>query len=176
MAVRMIDRFCVAVAAGAGLCGAALALSPGAVATPFATGGAACMEQQAGFGAAPLGAAPVVLPGPIPVAPVVPVVPPVPLVPPAPAVVPPVPPAVPVVPIAGAGAGAGVADGAPPAAPITMNSGTGKGAPVAPPPTKAADPVVLPGPAVPAQPQAPIPAVLAGSTTALPACAVAGVN
>jgi hypothetical protein len=176
------SRFCVAVATGAGLYGAALLLSPGAVAHPlhpFPTGGPGCIEQQAGLGAA---AAPVVLPGPaagaVPLAPIVPpvpVVPPVPFAPPVPPVppvpfAPPVPP-VPVVPIAGAGA-AGIADGLA-AAPITMAAGTGKGAPTGAA-TKAAEPVVVPGPPpepVAAElPPAPIPAVLAGVATAVPAC------
>lgn len=167
LALRIIDRFCVAIVAGAGLCGAALALSPGAVATPFATGGANCLETQAGFGALPIAGAPVVLPGPIPVAPVVPVVPPVPpIVPPVPPIVPPIPPVFPVVPVAG---GAAIADGVG-AAPITMAAGTGKGAPIATASAPPAEPVVLPGPvaAVAAElpPPAPIPAVLAATTAA----------
>jgi hypothetical protein len=92
--------------------------------------------------------------------------------------VPVVPPVAPVVPVAGAGAGA--VDGAPVAAPIATQAGTGKGAPMTPSAGKAADPVVLPGPQVPTQaaaaqvPSAPIPAVLAGTTTALPACGAVG--
>jgi len=175
LALRIIDRFCVAVAAGAGLCGAALALSPGAVATPLRTGGGNCIEQQMGFAAGPVAAAPVVLPGPVPIAPAVPVVPVVPPVPPVPVV----PPVAPVVPVAGAGAGA--AEGAGVAAPIATQAGTGKGAPMTPSSGKAADPVVLPGPQAPAPqavavevPSAPIPAVLAGTTTALPACGAVG--
>ncbi|MDT5219684.1 MAG: hypothetical protein QOF15_1789 [Mycobacterium sp.] len=161
------SRFCVAVATGAGLYGAALLLSPGALANPFPTGGPGCIEQQAGVGAA---AAPVVLPGPAAGAvPLAPIVPPVPVVPPVP-FAPPVPP-VPVVPIAGAGA-AGIGDGLA-AAPITMAAGTGKGAPTGAA-TKAAEPVVVPGPPpepVAAElPPAPIPAVLAGVATAVPAC------
>lgn len=180
LALRIIDRFCVAVVAGAGLCGAALALSPGAVATPFATGGGAnCLETQAGFGAAPIAGAPVVLPGPIPLAPVVPVVPPVPpIVPPVPPIVPPIPPVFPVVPVAG---GAPIAGGLGAAAPITMAAGTGKGAPIATASAPPAAPVVLPGPVLPGPaeavaaevPSAPIPAVLAGTTSAVPACGAA---
>lgn len=164
--MRIIDRFCVTVAASVGLCGAALALGPAAMATPYVTGGgAACLEQQAGL-AAPIAAAPVVLPGPIPVAPIVPFVPPIP------PVVPPIPPVVPVVPIAGAGAGAGVAS-----APIVTAAGTGKGAPVNQMAAPAPEPVVLPGPTMPAAAElpapGPIPAVLAGTTTAFPACGAA---
>jgi hypothetical protein len=176
-ALPMKGRFAVAVAAGAGLYGAALLFSPGAGANPLhplPTGGPGCFEQQAAFGAA---AAPVVLPGPVagavplaPIVPPVPVVPPVPFAPPLPPVVPPVPFA-PVVPVAGAGA-APIADGLA-GAPITMAAGTGKGAPTGAA-SKAAEPVVVPGPPpapVAAEPpQAPIPAVLAGVATAVPAC------
>jgi hypothetical protein len=165
-ALPMKCRFAVAVAAGAGVCGAALLFSPGAGANPLhplPTGGPGCFEQQAAFGAA---AAPVVLPGPAAgAAPLAPIVPPVPPVPP---VVPPVPLA-PVVPVAGAGA-APIADAG---APITMAAGTGKGAPTGAA-SKAAEPVVVPGPPpapVAAEPApAPIPAVLAGVATAVPPC------
>lgn len=164
-ALRSLERFSVAVAVSAGLCGAALALSPDGAATPLRTGGAGCVDQLAA--AAPV--APMALPGPVaapvPLAPVVPVAP----------VVPPVPLA-PIVPVAGAGALP--ADGLA-AAPLTKVAGTGKGVPTNPPPALAADPVVLPGPPLPValtqEQPAPIPAVLTGSTLAAPGCAaVAG--
>lgn len=91
------------VGAVAGLCGIAIALSPGAAAIPLKTGGEACIQTSAGGApmagcvpaAAPLAdmaGVPMALPGPIPAAPPIPVVPAVPLAPPVPVV-----PAVPVV-------------------------------------------------------------------------------
>ena len=50
------DRFSIKVVAGIGLCGAAIALSPGATAAPLKTGGAACMYGSAGEVAAPAAA------------------------------------------------------------------------------------------------------------------------
>jgi hypothetical protein len=50
------DRFSIKVVAGIGLCGAAIALSPGAIAAPLKTGGAACMYGSAGEAAAPAAA------------------------------------------------------------------------------------------------------------------------
>ncbi|MGE2818156.1 hypothetical protein ACQI5H_23890 [Mycobacterium heidelbergense] len=44
----MADRFSIKVVASAGLCGAAIALSPDAAAAPLITGGHACTQQQAG--------------------------------------------------------------------------------------------------------------------------------
>lgn len=44
----MAERFNIKVVAGAGLCGAAIALSPDAAAAPLITGGYACTHQQAG--------------------------------------------------------------------------------------------------------------------------------
>jgi hypothetical protein len=76
-AVKILDLFGITVAASAGLCGAALALSPGAAAAPLPTGGPTCTEQMAGLGAPVANAArsvPAVLPGP----PVVPAGAPVP--------------------------------------------------------------------------------------------------
>ena len=118
-------RLAIRVIAGAGLCGAALALSPLASAAPWKTGGYECIEDAAGTVGDPVAAAicagapvadmagiPMALPGPLPAAaaagaaaaaavglPVPLVVPPVPVVvPPVPAVVPPVPVVVPPVP------------------------------------------------------------------------------
>ncbi|MCV7096439.1 hypothetical protein [Mycobacterium kubicae] len=173
-----IDRFCLAVVAGAGLCGAAMALTPSAAAAPLPTGGPSCIEQLAGVGALPMPAAPVVLPGPpvagaVPLAPVIPAVPPVvPPVPVAPVGAPPAPvapPAAPVVPAAGAAAPPAAG---PAAAPVNKAAGAGKGAPAGPALTF--DPLILPGPPPPAPAPAPIPAVLAGTTAALPACGAAG--
>ncbi|MGB7868891.1 MAG: hypothetical protein WBM01_11540, partial [Mycobacterium sp.] len=42
------DRSKVKVVAGAGLCGAAIVLSPNAAATPFMTGGYPCVQGLAG--------------------------------------------------------------------------------------------------------------------------------
>ncbi|OMC55311.1 hypothetical protein A5747_13965 [Mycobacterium sp. IS-836] len=44
----MVERFSIKVVASAGLCGAAIALSPDAAAAPLITGGHACTQQQAG--------------------------------------------------------------------------------------------------------------------------------
>lgn len=160
--MRHLERFSVAVAVSAGLCGAALALSPDGAATPLRTGGAGCVDQLAA--AAPV--APMALPGPVaapvPLAPVVPAVPLAPVAPPLPVA--------PIVPIAGAGALP--ADGLA-AAPLSKAAGAGKGVPTSAPPALAADPVVLPGPPVPvalAQEQ-PISAVLTGSTLTATGCA-----
>ena len=134
-ALKTFDLLGITVAAGAGLCGAALAFSPAASAgggaacvDKFATapGGAACVDQMAGL-AAP---APVVLPGPVGGG-----APPVPLAPPPVPLVPPV--------------GGAPILGAPPVAPVTAPLITqggigGKGVPTNP--SLAADPVVRPGP------------------------------
>ncbi|MDT5112276.1 MAG: hypothetical protein QOE20_4166 [Mycobacterium sp.] len=153
--MTIFDRFAIRViAAGAGLCGAAMAFSPDVAAAPLTTGGYECMQPAAGqAGAAPVAAPvaagcssasaavadmagiPMALPGPVPMAPPVPVVPPLPLAPPIPAV--------PVIP-AGAPAAAGV-----PAGVIDMAKGyAGKGDLVGPPAPGA--PVsgqpILPGP------------------------------
>jgi hypothetical protein len=106
--MAIVDRFIIKVVASAGLCGAAIALSPTAAAVPFMTGGHACIEGQAGE-LAPLPAAggvaaagapvaapcaapmadmagiPMAVPGPLPV---VPMAAPLPLVPPPVPVVP----------------------------------------------------------------------------------------
>jgi len=131
--VKIFDLFGITVASSAGLCGAALAFSPGAAAAPQPTGGPTCIEQMAGLGA-PVAAPPVpaVLPGPPVVAGAppgaVPAGAPVPDGVPVPAGLPygaPVP--------AGVPAGAPVAAGAPatalvaPAAPLLQQAGTGKG-------------------------------------------------
>ncbi|WIM87115.1 hypothetical protein PT015_19945 [Candidatus Mycobacterium wuenschmannii] len=50
------DRFSIKVVAGVGLCGAAIALSPAAVAAPWKSGGAACMYGSAGEVGAPAAA------------------------------------------------------------------------------------------------------------------------
>jgi len=117
-------RLAITVIAGAGLCGAAMALSPLASAAPLKTGGYECIEDLAGTVGDPVVAAicapvadmagiPMALPGPLPAAaaagaaaaaavglPVPVVVPPVPaVVPPVPVVVPPVPAVVPPVPV-----------------------------------------------------------------------------
>jgi hypothetical protein len=156
--MTIFDRFSIRlVAAGAGLCGAALCFSPDATAAPLITGGGyACLEGAAGqAGAAPVAAGcspaaapladmagvPMALPGPIPAAPPVPVVPPVPLAPPVPVV--------PVVP-AGAPVAAPVAAGAP----IDMANGyAGKGDPILPAP---------PGAPVSGEPIPPGPSAAAG--------------
>jgi hypothetical protein len=46
--MAIVDRFNIKVVAGAGLCGAAIALSPDAAAAPLITGGQACIEGQSG--------------------------------------------------------------------------------------------------------------------------------
>ncbi|WP_198965675.1 hypothetical protein [Mycobacterium shottsii] len=176
--MRKFDRINIAVAASAGLCGAAFALSPSAAATPLRTGGPSCVEQMAGVGAPAAGAAPVmapILPGP-PVAGAVPVaggpllpVPaagPVPIPAPAPAPVPagaPVPlPAGAPVPVA-VGAPVPVTAPGPAAAPLLLQAG-GKGEPTAVDPALTADPVVLPG--RPPAPAPPAPTVVTGATLA----------
>jgi hypothetical protein len=139
------------VAAGAGLCGVALALSAHAVATPLITGGYECLQTQAGAApaaapCAPAGApiaemagVPMALPGPVPVVPAAPPVPVVPLAPPVPVVpvAPPVPLGAPLAPAAGG-------------APLTEMAGgfTGKGDPISPPAPGAPAPgqPILPGP------------------------------
>jgi hypothetical protein len=151
--MTIFDRFAIRViAAGAGLCGAAMAFSPDVTAAPLTTGGYECMQPAAAqAGGAPVADAcgpasaavadmagiPMALPGPLPIAPPVPVVPPLPIAPPLPIV--------PVVP-----AGAPVAAAAPvPVGLIDMAKGyAGKGDPVGPPAPGA--PVsgqpILPGP------------------------------
>ena len=86
--MTIFDRFNIKVVAGAGLCGAAIALSQAAAAAPLITGGYACIQASAGD-TAPSGAAtgpvaaggcgpasapladmagiPLTLPGPVPV-------------------------------------------------------------------------------------------------------------
>ena len=150
--MTIFDRFNVrVVAAGAGLFGVAMALSPQAAAAPLLTGGYDCMSTSAGeVGVAPalapcapaaapvadMAGIPMALPGPVPV---VPAAPPVPLAPPVP-VVPlaaPVPLGAPLAPLAGG-------------APLTDMAGAfgGKGDPTNPPADGA--PVsgqpILPGP------------------------------
>ncbi len=99
--MTVFDRFNIrVVAAAAGLCGVAVALSPGVAAAPLITGGSACMQTTAGeVGASPVAAMcssagaplsdmagiPMALPGPVPVAA------PPPLAPLAPPLAPPVP-------------------------------------------------------------------------------------
>ncbi|MGB3355759.1 MAG: hypothetical protein WBB00_23770 [Mycobacterium sp.] len=169
--MAVVDRLSIRVAAvGAGLCGIALALSPGLA----QAGGYECLQTSAGevpagaVACAPISemsGVPMALPGPLapppvvpplappPVPPVVPPLapPPVPPVvpplapPPVPPVVPPlapppVPPVVPLIP-----AGAAVADGLPLA---TMGGLAGKGDSTGPAPT---------GAPVPGQPIAPGP-------------------
>ena len=51
--MTILDRFNIKVVASAGLCAAAIALSPDAAAAPFATGGYACIQSSAGGAAAP---------------------------------------------------------------------------------------------------------------------------
>ena len=46
--MTIFDRFKIKAVAGAGLCGAAIALSPDAAATPLMTGGYACVQGTAG--------------------------------------------------------------------------------------------------------------------------------
>jgi hypothetical protein len=157
--MTIFDRFNVrVVAAGAGLCGVAIALSPHVVAAPMITGGYDCYSASAGeVGAAPaapcapagapiaeMAGVPMALPGPVPVVPAAPPVPAVPLAPP-----------VPVVPVA-----APLPLGAPVAAPLAPAAGGaplmdmagaygGKGDPIASPPAgaPASGQPILPGPA-----------------------------
>ena len=155
MSMTNFGRFNVrVVAAGAGLCGVAIALSPHVAAAPLPTGGYECFSASAGeAGGAPAAAAcspasapladmagiPMALPGPVPVVPAAPPVPVVPLAPPVPVVpvAPPVPLGAPLAPVAGG-------------APLTDMSGAfgGKGDPTNPPADGA--PVsgqpILPGP------------------------------
>ncbi|MEE6135659.1 hypothetical protein SKC41_04850 [Mycobacterium sp. 050128] len=174
--MTIFDRFNIGVIASAGLCGAAIALSPDAAAVPYMTGGGACMYGQSGEAGAPAagpvgaggaaGAAapcaapltdmagvPMVVPGPgiVPVpagAPLIALGPPIPPVP----VVPPLPFAPPVPIGAPLPLGAplvalgGVADGLP-VAPLIDMSGV-KDAPTGPAPTggPVAGQPVSPGP------------------------------
>lgn len=136
--MAIVDRFNIKLVASAGLCGAAIALSPNAAAAPLITGGHACIEGQAGeapfvagapaAGGAPAAAGacaapltdmsgvPLAVPGPLPLGAPVPLAPPVPLVPPVPPV-PVVPAGAPLVALGGA-----APDGLP-AAPIIDMSG-----------------------------------------------------
>jgi hypothetical protein len=144
--MRVFDRFNITVvAAGAGLCSVAMALSPHVAAAPLVTGGEdyACVESSAGelAGGAPAAApcapasapvaemagVPMALPGPVPIAPPVPVVPPVPLAAPVP-----IAPPVPVIPVPAAP----VVAAPPVGAPLTQmgGAGTGKGELTGPPP------------------------------------------
>jgi hypothetical protein len=161
--MMVFDRFNIrVVAAAAGLCGVAVALSADVAAAPLITGGSACVQTTAGEagGASPVAAMcssasaplsdmagiPMALPGPVPV------VAPAPLGAPAPVGAPLGAPA----PV-GAPLGAPVPVGAPLGAPVPVgaplidNSGVygGKGQPTGPPPDGA--PVsgqpILPGPA-----------------------------
>jgi hypothetical protein len=54
--MTVFDRFNITVGAIAGLCGAAIALSPDAAATPLKTGGYACVQGLSGDTAALAGA------------------------------------------------------------------------------------------------------------------------
>jgi hypothetical protein len=151
--MMVFDRFNIrVVAAAAGLCGVAVALSADVAAAPLITGGSACVQTTAGEagGASPVAAMcssasaplsdmagiPMALPGPVPV------VAPAPLGAPAPVGAP-----------LGAPAPVGAPLGAPApvGAPLIDNSGVygGKGQPTGPPPDGA--PVsgqpILPGPA-----------------------------
>jgi hypothetical protein len=139
--MAIFDRFDLKVIAVGGLCGVAIALSPGIA----AAGGYECLQTSAGQAgpAAPacapvteMAGVPMALPGPPLVPPLVPppLVPP-PLVPPVvpPPLVPPLVPPVPIVPI-----GAPIAAGAP-LAPITTMGGAagGKGDSTGPAPAGA---------------------------------------
>jgi hypothetical protein len=165
--MRVFDRFNITVvAAGAGLCSVAMALSPHVAAAPLITGGEdyACIESSAGglAGGAPAAAGaagaaapcapaaapvadmagvPMALPGPVPLAPPVPVAPPVPLAPPVP-----IAPPVPVVPVPAAP----VVAAPPVGAPLTQmgGAGGGKGEMTGPPPPGApvAGEPIWPGP------------------------------
>jgi hypothetical protein len=157
-ALKILDLFGITVAASAGLCGAALAFSPGAAAAPLPTGGPTCMEQMAGLGAPVANAAPpvpAVLPGP----PVVPAGAPLPAGAPAGVPVP-----------AGVPAGAPVAPAGPP---LLQQAGAGKGVPTNPGPALTAFPVILPGPPPVPTPASPVPvagATLTAATAPLPPC------
>lgn len=61
--MTVFDRFTIKAVAGAGLCGAAMALSPEAAASPLKTGGYACVQDQAGDPAAAAAGAPVAAAG-----------------------------------------------------------------------------------------------------------------
>ena len=52
--MKITDRFNMKVVASAGLCAAAMALSPDAAAAPLITGGYACMQSSAGDAASPV--------------------------------------------------------------------------------------------------------------------------
>jgi hypothetical protein len=154
--LKIVDLFGITVTAGAGLCGAALAFSPGAAAAPLPTGGPTCTEQMAALGAPVANAAP-----------------PVPAVLPGPPVVAGAPPgAVP----AGAPIAAGVPAGAPVApagSPLLQQAGTGKGVPTNPGPALSAFPVILPGPPPVPTPVSPVPVAeptLVAATGPLPPC------
>jgi hypothetical protein len=161
--MTMFDRFSIGVfAIGAGLCGAAMVLSPDVAAAPLITGG--CIQGAAGQagGASPVtaGGAPVAdmcspasasvsdmagiplaLPGPVPVAAPIPVVAPVPVAAPVPAVAPVAAPVPAVAPVA-----APLSEGAPL---IDMSSDYGgKGQPTAAAPEGGPMPgqPTLPGP------------------------------
>lgn len=153
--MAIFDRFDLRVIAVGGLCGVAIALSPGIA----AAGGYECLQTSAGeAGPAPaapvcapvteMAGVPMALPGPPIVPPLVPppIVPP-PLVPPVPPLVPPIPPLVPPVPIVPIGAP--IAAGAP-LAPLTTMGGAagGKGDPTGPAPAGApvAGQPIAPGP------------------------------
>ena len=160
--MKIFDRFNTALLVSAGLCGAALAFSPGAAAAPLPTGGPTCVEQMSGLaGAAAAPAAlPAVLPGPPPAVIPPPLLPPgVPLLPPGVPALPPGVPALPPVLPPGAPLIGPLAAGAPLAVdPPVMGAGilAGKGVPTAPSPAVLSGFVVLPGP--PASVQAPAPA------------------
>jgi hypothetical protein len=172
--MTIFDRFNIGVVASAGLCGAAIALSPDAAAVPHLTGGGACMYGQAGEAGAPaagpvgaggagagvacapltdMAGVPMVVPGPgiVPVpagAPLIALGPPVPVVPPLP-FAPPVPIGAPLplgAPLVALG---GVADGV---APLVDMSGV-KDAPTGPAPS---------GGPVPGQPVSPGPSPVHG--------------
>jgi hypothetical protein len=146
--MTIFDRFNIKVVAGAGLCGAAIALSQAAAAAPLITGGYACIQASAGDTApsvadtgpvaaggcgpasaplADMAGIPLTLPGPVPLGAPVPV---------------------------GAPLGAPVPVGAPLGAPVPVGvidvaaGYGGKGAPTGPPPAGAPVPgqPVLPGP------------------------------
>jgi hypothetical protein len=146
--MAFFDRFSItALAAAAGLCVTAIALSSHAVAVPLITefecapgvpAGKECVAGAAAF--APMAGVPMALPGPVPVpaAPVVPAIPaaPVPVIPAAP--VPVVPAAAPAAPV-------------PAGAPIGLAGGVGgKGDPIVPAPPGAP----VPGQPLPAGPAA----------------------
>src|ERR1700731_3535996 len=56
--MTVFDRFNITVGAIAGLCGAAMALSPDVAATPLKTGGYACIQGQSGEVGAPAAGGP----------------------------------------------------------------------------------------------------------------------